>query len=90
MKLYTEEQVKRAIELSRDTHQEGGAYMERDEYDYSMEEVINLLTSIELPSDNEIENSNPFAWKNNPCRKRDLFVWKDGVEWMIDKIQGGK
>ncbi len=54
MKLYTEEQVRKAIELSRDTHQEGRAYMERDEYDYSMDEVFDLLTPIELPSDEEI------------------------------------
>ena len=51
MKLYTEEQIRKAIELSRDTHQEGRAYMERDEYDYSMDEVFDLLTPIELPSE---------------------------------------
>lgn len=50
MKLYTEEEVRRAIELARDTHQEGRPYMERDEYDYSMDEVVDLLTPIELAS----------------------------------------
>ena len=54
MKLYTESEVRKAIELSRDTHPEGRAYMERDEYDYSMDEVIDLLTPIELPNNEEI------------------------------------
>jgi hypothetical protein len=51
MKVYTEEQVRKAIELSRDTHPEGRGYMQREEYDYSDDEVIDLLTPIELPSD---------------------------------------
>ena len=81
MKLYTEEQVKKAIELARDTHQEGRAYMERDEYDYSMDEVIDLLTPIELPSDEEIVNKAlEIQWSNT--------LFKDGAKWMRDKIQG--
>ena len=82
MKLYTEEQVKKAIELARDTHQEGRAYMERDEYDYSMDEVIDLLTPIELPSDEEIVNKAlEIQWSNT--------LFKDGAKWMRDKIGGG-
>jgi hypothetical protein len=57
MKQYTEEQVRKAIELAREVHTEGSAYMERDEYDYSQDEIINLLKPIELPSDEEIEKS---------------------------------
>lgn len=57
MKLYTELQVRKAIELARDTHQEGLPYLETDEYDYSVEEVIKQLTPIELPSDEEISTS---------------------------------
>lgn len=53
MKLYTESEVRKAIELSRDTHKEGKPYLETDEYDYSMDEVFDLLTPIELPSDEE-------------------------------------
>jgi hypothetical protein len=56
MKLYTEEQVIKAIELARDTHTEGSPYMERDEYDYLQDEVINLLTPIELPSDEKYKS----------------------------------
>ena len=81
MKLYTEEQVKKAIELARDTHQEGRAYMERDEYDYSMDEVVDLLIPIELPSDEEIEKES---------LKIDIeYTFCDGAKWMRDKIQGG-
>jgi hypothetical protein len=64
MKLYTHEEVRKAIELSRDTHQEGRPYMERDEYDYSMDEVVDLLTPIELPSDEEIEEKLNVAYGN--------------------------
>lgn len=82
MKLYTEEQVRKAIELSRDTHQEGRAYMERDEYDYSMDEVVDLLTPIELPSDEEIEEE---------ALKREYFELSffNGAKMVISKIQGG-
>ena len=81
MKLYTESEVRKAIELSRDTHQEGRAYMERDEYDYSMDEVFDLLTPIELPSDEEIQKES---------LKSDFeYTFRNGALWMRDKIQGG-
>jgi hypothetical protein len=82
MKLYTEEQVRKAIELSRDTHQEGRAYMERDEYDYSMDEVLDLLTPIELPSDEEIsiEASNRHYGTNFK------HVFASGAKWMKEQI----
>ena len=89
MKLYTELEVRKAIELSRDTHQEGRPYMERDEYDYSMDEVFKLLTHIELPSDEEIEKQNPFVWGSHIFGTRDLLVWEQGAKWMRDLIQGG-
>ena len=54
MKLYTEEQVRKAIELARDTHPEGRGYVQTEEYDYSDDEVIDLLTPIELPSNEDI------------------------------------
>ena len=81
MKLYTESEVRKAIELSRDTHQEGRAYMERDEYDYSMDEVFDKLTPIELPSDEEIQKES---------LKSDFeYTFRNGAKWMRDKIQGG-
>jgi hypothetical protein len=44
VKLYTEEQVRKAIDLARDTHPEGRGYVVRDEYDYSIDEIIDLLS----------------------------------------------
>lgn len=90
MKLYTEEQVRKAIELSRDTHQEGRAYMERDEYDYSIDEVVDLLTQIELPTDDEIEKMSIEYFNDAEGREYEKVFYKIGAKWMRDKIQGGK
>jgi hypothetical protein len=80
MKLYTEEQVRKAIELSRDTHPQGRGYVVKDEYDYSMDEVVDLLTPIEIPSDEEID----YAETQMPMNTFEL-----GAKWMRNKIQGG-
>ena len=85
MKLYTESEVRKAIELSRDTHQEGRAYMERDEYDYSMDEVFELLTPIEFPSYEEIKDASIKYYVN----KSACFYFEIGAKWMRDKIKGG-
>lgn len=88
MKIYTEEQVRMAIELARDTHTEGRAYMERDEYDYSEDEVINLLTPIELPSDEDI---NIQSYIHNPIKKIDgklsAVSFIEGAKWVIEQIK---
>ena len=87
MKLYTEEEVRKAIELARDTHPEGRAYMERDVYDYSMDEVFDLLNPIELPSDEEIERK--IEYRIDKEFKVGSLAFRDGAKWMRDKIQGG-
>ena len=83
MKLYTESEVRKAIELSRDTHQEGKPYLERDEYDYSIDEVVDLLIPIGLPSDEEINKKNLYSSKeyNN--------IFRAGANYVLNKIQGG-
>ena len=87
MKLYTEFEVRKAIELARDTHQEGKPYLEKDEYDYSVDEIVNyLLTPIELPSDEEIEEMGKDVIVYNDT-KRGWFI--EGLKFMRDKIQGG-
>jgi len=88
MKLYTEEQVRKAIELSRDTHYEGRAYMEREEYDYSMDEVVDFLIPIKLPSDEEIEAS--MFPLNSPEQELYNGGREEGAKWMRNKIQGGE
>jgi hypothetical protein len=82
MKLYTEKQVRKAIELSRDTHPQGMGYVVTDEYDYSMDEVVDLLTHIELPSHDEIWEAGNNEELNS---KQHAFV--RGAKWMRDKIQ---
>ena len=92
MKLYTEEQVRKAIELSRDTHPEGRTYMQRDEYDYSVDEVICLLTPIEIPSDEEMRkmakkicDGHQHAMRYNQMLNCCFNMGKS----VINKIQGG-
>jgi hypothetical protein len=86
MKLYTEEQVRKAIELAREVHTEGSAYMERDEYDYSQDEIINLLKPIELPSDEAIDEQ---SWGYREVTK-DMEIppnedWSNGAKWMREQ-----
>jgi hypothetical protein len=83
MKLYTEEQVRKAIELSRDTHPQGRGYVVTDEYDYSMDEVVDLLTPIEIPSDEEIWEAG-----NNEELNSKQYAFVRGAKWMSNKIQG--
>lgn len=46
MKLYTEEQLRKAIDMAREYY---------DGFSYTEKEIIESLTPIELPSDEEIE-----------------------------------
>jgi hypothetical protein len=81
MKLYTEEQVKMAIQMA-------------DKYNYliTLEEcgILNQLTPIELPSDEEIikimELDDMEFDEFDPYHLAHL----DGIKWLRDKIQGGK
>ena len=78
MKLYTEEQLKKAIKLAQECeHECGGVY-----FDYTEKEIIDKLTPIELPSDDEIEKE---------ALKREYFELSffNGAKMVIDKIQGG-
>jgi hypothetical protein len=93
MKLYTEEQVRKAIELSRDTHPQSKGYVVTDEYDYSMDEVVDLLTPIQLPSDEEIEKESFDLYAIHhtySLNVRQYKAFKRGATWMRNKIQGGE
>ena len=96
MKVYTKEEVRKAIELARDTHPEGRGYMQREEYDYSMDEVFDLLTPIELPSEEEIEEETleetalSFLPHSEVEHDTDFIIgFEFGAKWMRNKIQGG-
>jgi hypothetical protein len=70
MKLYTEEQVRLAMDFAR-----GHNKMTDSQF-------IDLLTPIELPSDEEIVNKAlEIQWSNT--------LFQDGAKYVIDKIQGG-
>ena len=66
MKLYTEEQVINALKLAHS-------------HITSLQNIIDRLTPIELPTDDEIENKSKhwgYAWE----------IYYKGAKWMRDKI----
>ena len=71
MKLYTEEQVIDAINKSF-----------LIEYPSTGNDILNELTHIELPSDEEIV-------KDSKYKSLAGIGWIEGAKWMRDKIQGG-
>jgi hypothetical protein len=73
MKLYTEEEVVRAIELSDGR---------------STDEVLAGLTPIEIPSDEEIDKANGYAYYGKPDGGK-YIAFNEGAKWMRDKIHGG-
>jgi hypothetical protein len=77
MKLYTEEDLKKVISI----------YSE--EYKTSTDEILKELnlTSIELPSDEEIEDAS-LEENNDDLSPAEEF--QRGVKWMRDKIQRSK
>jgi hypothetical protein len=79
MKLYTEEQVKKAIEMSRSSYN-----FFTTPFIYGEHEVIRQLKSIELPSDEEVMQEIQFD-EFDP----DDITYLAGINWMRDKIQGG-
>lgn len=74
MKLYTEEQVK-AMLISTDQFTP-----------LHIDHLMNEIISIELPSDDEIQNMGKDVIVYNDT-KRGWFV--EGLRFMRDKIQGG-
>jgi hypothetical protein len=77
MKLYTEQQVMRAIELAKYCEYDcGGVY-----FDFNLDSILPKLTPIELPSDEEIREQAKGHSTFAPS-----FIY--GAQWMRDKIQG--
>ena len=71
MKLYTEEQIRTALYLSSNCPLATNC------------EVLNQLTPIELPSDEEIEKKvNEISWIH-PFYQRGFF---NGIKWMKEQI----
>lgn len=75
IKIYTEEEALKGIVLAR-----------LHEYSHSQEELLGLLTPMELPSDEEIVEMGKDVIIYNDT-KRGWFI--QGLKFMRDKIQGG-
>ena len=86
MKLYTEEQVLKMLEVCRDS----------DLYEHilTFEDILKTETPIELPSDEEIEQSS-LEWFLIANKHEIIFdlgwikIFEAGAKYEIDKIQGG-
>ena len=85
MKLYTEEQVRKAIKLAQKCeHDCGGVYFE-----YGIEDVLEDLTPIELPSDEEIDEYVKSTGYYGHCTYEYHEGIEEGAKYVINKIQGG-
>jgi hypothetical protein len=82
MKLYTEEQVKEIYFK--------GLHNGRLHIEGKCSDEIELLTPIELPSDDEIKQLNPYPFASSGSNLIWYFGAKDIVNWMRNKIQGGE
>lgn len=83
MKLYTEEQVKRAIDIADDN---------TDLLEYS--EIISELTPIELPSDEDIDKKNQEIFGKDyivdmgtNLKYAYLDAFEVGAKWVIEQIK---
>jgi hypothetical protein len=74
MKLFTEEQMHSVILLALGRH---GIYIPNKHY----QDLIDLLTPIEIPSDEEIDDRSYSDEQEKGFR--------NGAKWMRNKIQGG-
>ena len=76
MKLYTEEQVLKMLEVCRDS----------DLYEHilTFEDILKTETPIELPSDEEIVEQGNLIKDSS---MQSIYIL--GAKWMRDKIQGG-
>jgi hypothetical protein len=89
MKLYTEEQVKHAIQMARASQN-----LFTTPFIYDKYEILEQLTPIELPTDEEVEefiNTLPFTKGLDDGQYNDGVIYGAiiGIDWMRNKIQGG-
>ena len=77
-KLYTEEQLHKLIVKYRQNLTEFSFNKP------SLQNLIDEITPIELPTDKEIAKE--AEWLDNPLER---INFKEGAKWMRDKIKGG-
>ena len=73
MKLYTTEEIRKF-------------FTEKYDEGLSIDELIEILTPIQIPSDEEIEDAS-LEENNDDLSPAEEF--QSGAKWMRDKIQGG-
>ncbi len=73
MKLYTEEEIRKF-------------FTEKYDEGLSIDELIEILTPIELPSDEEIKDA---SLEDNNDDLSPAEEFQQGAKWMRNKIQGG-
>jgi hypothetical protein len=76
MKLYTEEEIRKF-------------FTEKYDEGLSIDELIEILTPIELPSDEEIEKEAPYSTLGWGYEFGMNDGFKKGAKFVIDKIKGG-
>lgn len=82
MKLYTEKEVRKAIELAQKCeHECGGVY-----FDYTETEIIENLTPIELPSDEEIISTAYADRAVDDFEQQKQIGFEDGAKWLKEQI----
>lgn len=87
MKLYTEEQIRKAfyngIEYSKTIHPASIGH-----HNQYVEEMIKSLTSIELPSNEEINERSYYDKDNDKLivNAAEIARFRDGAKWLKDKI----
>jgi hypothetical protein len=83
MKLYTEFEVKFAMDIAR------------CQPDRTFDEVLAGLTPIEIPSDEEIAKQSKIhsfeehSFLTHQTQNQKRLSFYNGAKWMLDKIQGG-
>ena len=88
MKLFTEEQVRHAIQMARASQN-----LFTTPFIYDKHEILEQLTPIELPSDEELSEEPVDLFLGDPKSINNILKYKAfqrGAKWMRDKIQGGK
>ena len=85
MKLYTEEQVRKAIAIGYDW-----CHLKNMPSDFLIDTFIEELTPIKLPSDEEIESEASDFGKKYRATTYEKSAYVIGAKWMRDKIQDEK
>jgi len=91
MKLYTEEQVREAIELAREGIRvyRVNEFETEKEFDHSEDDILTSLTPIELLSDDKIEEAAKKYYEDNQFKSNyphSPYSFIDGAKWQAERM----